>query len=127
MASGPLGEYNMTGENAIPQGATWPVHLGYSVDDILFDFTSYTGKMQVRHTYGSPVLLELTTSNGGIDLGVFTVEAVDYNIRLNFSAAFTGPMTHYKDMIWDVEFYGPTSDVIKFVSGRFELKREVTL
>lgn len=127
MAKGPLGEYNMTGDNAIPQGATWPVHLAYMVDGLLYDFTGYTAKMQIRHSYGAPVLLELNTENGGIDLTPVTIDLQDYNVNLNFNASFTSPMSHYKDMKYDIECSGPTGDVIKFVNGKFELEREVTL
>lgn len=119
--AGPLGQYDMAGENAIPQGATWPVKFNYSINGSTYNFATYTGKLQVRRTYDTPVLLELNTTNGGI-----TLTGTDPNVTLNFTAAFTTPMTTYSEMIYDLELYGPTGDTIKFIWGNFELFREVT-
>jgi len=119
---GPLGVYDMVNENAIPQGATWPVALTYTVADSgVYDFSLYTGKLQIRRTYDTPILLELSTENGGL-----TLAGAAPNVILNFTPANTSPMTTYTGMIYDLELYGPSGDTIKFIRGKFALEREIT-
>ena len=60
---------------AVDQGETFRLSLVYAVpgttpsDPVVpVDITDYTGRMQIREKYGSPVLAEATTENGGISI-----------------------------------------------------------
>lgn len=117
----PLGVYHFEGSQSIPQGATWIIDLTYKENDVVIDLSTYTARMQIREDYDQPVILELTTENGGI-----TVGAASPNVQLNFSPAFTTPMTTYDGMIYDLELTAPAGTVLKFLEGRFSLRREVT-
>jgi hypothetical protein len=86
-------------------------------------FTGYTARMQVRdNTPGEEILLELTTENGGIELG-----ATDGSIALYVSddIMITVPEGIY---LYDLELVAPSADlfVYKILQGNFAVRSEVT-
>jgi hypothetical protein len=53
----------------IKKGATYKQNLVYKDnDDVIVDLTGVTARMQIRHTFKSDVIHELTTENGGITI-----------------------------------------------------------
>ncbi len=118
--SAPAGLYNIVAD----QGSTLSRIVYYkdpAKKPILFN--GYTARMQVRPTYESEsVLLELTTENGGIELG-----STDGSIALYVSddVMVTIPEGIY---VYDLELVAPSSDlfVYKILQGNFAVRSEVT-
>lgn len=121
----PLGIYNMVGSEAIPQGADWDVNIKYKEDNVIVDLSLYTGRMQVRLGYGKAIILELTTSNGGILVGDGAGDTP--NVILRFTPAKTSPISVFEGMIYDLELTSPTGKILKFLKGEFEIDPEVTI
>lgn len=80
----------------------------------------YTAKMQIRESIGTPLLLELTTSNSGI-----IIDTVNYTIRIVMSsqqtAAFTFPVALYS-----LELTDSLGDINTFMTGSVTLVQEIT-
>jgi hypothetical protein len=118
--SAPAGLYNIVAD----QGSTLSRIIYYkdpAKKPILFN--GYTARMQVRPSYESDtVLLELTTENGGIELGL-----ADGSISLYISddVMITVPEGIY---VYDLELVAPSSDlfVYKILQGNFAVRSEVT-
>lgn len=118
--SAPAGQYNIVAD----QGSTLSRVIYYkdpAKKPILF--TGYTARMQVRPTYeSSTVILELTTENGGIELG-----ATDGSIALYISddTMITIAEGIY---VYDLELIAPSADlfVYKILTGNFAVRSEVT-
>lgn len=117
----PLGIYHFEGSQAVPQGADYWLDIDYKENEVTLDFSTYTGRMQIREDYDKPVLLELTTENGGIVLN-----ATAPNVQFHFTPAMTTPMTTYNGMIYDLELVSSGGIILKFLEGKFSLRREVT-
>ena len=86
-------------------------------------FAGYKARMQVRPTYDSSnVILELTTENGGIELG-----DTDGSIALNVEDTVmeTIPEGIY---LYDLELVAPSAHlfVYKILKGNFAVRSEVT-
>lgn len=86
-------------------------------------FSGYTARMQVRPTIESTsVLLELTTENGGIELG-----ETDGSIALYVDDVIMAGMDEgiYS---YDLELIAPSSNlyVYKILQGNFAVRSEVT-
>lgn len=120
----PLGIFHMEGENAIPQGADWDVSIRYRENDSVVDLTLYTARMQVRKGYGKDLIIELSSDAGTIQLGSGAGETP--NVILKFTSAATSALSQYEG-IYDLELTSPAGLVLKFLEGKFELRREVTI
>lgn len=120
LVSAPAGLYNIVAD----QGSTLSRVIYYkdpAKKPILF--TGYTARMQVRSAYTSAtVVLELTTENGGIELG-----ATDGSIVLYVSdeVMIGVPEGIY---VYDLEVAGPSADIFvyKILQGNFAVRSEVT-
>jgi len=87
---------------------------------LLWNFTGYTARMQVRRTVdSSTVIISLTTENGRITLGGATGV-----IELNITAADTATLT--SSGIYDLEIISSTGVVDRILQGNFTLSQEVT-
>jgi hypothetical protein len=84
------------------------------------DLTGFSAKMQVRKNTGSPVIIELSTTNGRI-----TIDAANGKITLSLSATDTAALASgmYK---YDLDLTSPSSFVIRFVQGNFEVSGQIT-
>jgi hypothetical protein len=111
------GEYDIT----IEQGSGFSLPLTYEAPEGSFvDFTGSTGRLHVRSKYGATdTLIELTTENGGIELGD------DGSILLTISADDTAALTFSRG-VYDLEIVPPTGEPYKLIRGNVFLKREVT-
>ena len=118
--STPAGQYNIVAD----QGSTLSRIIYYKDPaNKPIIFTGYTARMQVRPSISSStVLLELTTENGGIELG-----DTDGSIALYVDDALmaTIPEGLYK---YDFELVAPSADlyVYKLLQGNFAVRSEVT-
>lgn len=120
------GIYNITCQ----QGSTFSRTITFKYPDplspptdptyLLWDFTGYTARMQVRRTVdSSTVLISLTTENGRITLGGATGI-----IELNITAADTAALT--SSGVYDLEIISGTGTVDRIMQGNFDLSQEVT-
>ena len=104
----------------ITQGATFVLRFNYldsNRDPITLN--EYTAKMQIRKDYNSPVILELSTENGAIEL-----DNPEGRIRVEISALDTKKLSFDKG-IYDLELY--KDDYIgRFIQGEVRLCKEVT-
>ena len=84
------------------------------------DLTGYTGKMQVRMSAGSPVILELSTTNGRI-----TFDALNGIINLVVPASVTAPIVAnvYR---YDLDLIDGNGFVTRFIQGLFEVVAGIT-
>lgn len=118
--SAPAGLYNIVAD----QGSTLSRVIYYkdpAKKPIMF--SGYTARMQVRPNYeSSEVILELTTENGGIELG-----DTDGSIALYVedTTMITIPEGIY---VYDLELVAPSADlfVYKILTGNFAVRSEVT-
>jgi len=83
--------------------------------------TNLTAAMQIRETIDSTVLLELTTTNGGI-----VINPTDYTITVKMTSAQTTAFT-FSTAIYSLELTDTLSGkVTTFLTGNLSLVREVT-
>ena len=111
------GEYDIT----IEQGSGFSLALTYEAPEgSLVDFSGSTARLHVREKYSSAdTLIELTTENGGIELGN------DGSILLSISADDTADLTFSRG-VYDLEIVPPTGEPYKIIKGNVFLKREAT-
>lgn len=86
-------------------------------------FNGYTARMQVRASYDSlDAILELTTENGGIELG-----ASDGSIALFVDDVVMASIQE-GIYVYDLELVAPSADlfVYKILQGNFAVRSEVT-
>lgn len=115
-----VGEVNIE----LAQGSDDTINIFYKPGGTIADLTGYTGRMQIRKSYTSSVLLELSTARTTIACSSGSGDTP--NIVLSFKSNETSPLTSYTDMIYDLEVISPTSLVTKIIRGKFSLVREVT-
>lgn len=118
--STPAGQYNIVAD----QGSTLSRIIYYKDPaNKPIVFGGYTARMQVRpSTSSETVVLELTTENGGIELG-----DTDGSIALYVDDAVMAGIEEglYK---YDFELIAPSSElyVYKLLQGNFAVRSEVT-
>ena len=118
------GTYNITCE----QGSTFSrvITVEYPDPDdastmLPFDFTGYTGRMQIRRTIeSSTFMIELTTANGGV---AYT-DASNGELTITMTAEQTAGLT--SSGVYDLEIINSTGEVSKLIKGAFTLLLEVT-
>lgn len=118
------GTYNITCE----QGSTFSrvITVEYPDPDdastmLPFDFTGYTGRMQIRRTIeSSTFMIELTTANGGV---AYT-DAANGELTITMTAEQTAGLT--SSGVYDLEIINSTGEVSKLIKGAFTLLLEVT-
>lgn len=118
------GTYNITCE----QGSTFSrvITVEYPDPDdastmLPFDFTGYTGRMQIRRTIeSSTFMIELTTANGGV---AYT-DAASGELTISMTAVQTAALT--TSGVYDLEIINSTGEVSKLIKGAFTLLPEVT-
>lgn len=107
----------------ILQGETWRHQLVWKAGTpyVPVDLTGCSARMQVRSAVDSAtVLLELTTANGGIELGGSSGE-----ITLHLSAADTAALSWARG-VYDLEVVMSDSTVRRLLEGSIKVKPEVT-
>lgn len=118
---------DLTGEDAITQGAYW--HRGFALafaDGSLWDTGLYSGRMQVRASYSSAVAVELTDVNYRLFLGIRGVAPNLTNLVMALEASVTAPLADWGLGVYDVEFTDTTGRTIRVYEGLCTMSREVT-
>lgn len=112
------GNYDLT----LYQGASFTLTLTWKdAANAAINLTGYSAKMQIRYTAASPsVVLELSTTNGGISLG-----GTAGTITLNASASQTAALTEATG-VYDLELTSGSGTVTRLLSGKYTLSPEVT-
>lgn len=118
------GTYNITCE----QGSTFSRIITVEYPDpadpsatLPWDFTGYTGRMQIRRTIESAtVMIELTTENNGIE---YTDEE-NGEITIRMTAEQTAALE--TSGVYDLEIINTSDEVSKLIKGTFTLLPEVT-
>lgn len=121
---------DLTGEDAIVQGADWYRFflLDYSDDGVTFHTwpdDTYTGVMTVRADYDSPVIFEATTANGRLELGEQGTAPNLYTIAIMLPHSLTSTLEPWGRGVWDLfvdDAFGHRTMVYK---GKAELARKV--
>lgn len=110
------GRYNILME----QGATFSLPLVYQDSTgTPVDLTTYTAILQVRENPASPVIVELSTSNGGITLG-----GVLGTITLFLSAVATS-LLPAGEFFYDLKLH-PGVAGERLLEGAFTIRAQVT-
>jgi len=118
------GTYNITCE----QGSTFSRIITVEYPDpadpssmLPWNFAGYTGRMQIRRTIDSSVvMIELTTANGGI---AFT-DAANGELTVSMTAVQTAALE--TSGVYDLEIINSGGQVSKLIKGTFTLLLEVT-
>lgn len=114
----PAGNYDIT----IEQGATFSLVFTWRDSaGSLVNVTGYSARMQVRKSPSSPtVLLDLSTTGGGITLG-----GTNGTITLSASAATTAALSP-SPAVYDLEMVSPGGVVTRLLAGKVNILPEVT-
>ena len=118
-STGYVGIYDIS---KVPLGADVTIPISYKPGGVLADLSAYTAKLQVRKTYGSPVLVELTSSDGSI-----TLAATAPNITLSFFKEKTESLAVTEGMIYDLEITDPSGLITRVLQGSFSVSKQVTV
>ena len=118
------GTYNITCE----QGSTFSRVITVEYPDpndastmLPFNFTGYTGRMQIRRTIESlDVMIELTTANSGIQY----TNAASGELTVRMTAVQTAALL--TSGVYDLEIISGAGEVSKLLKGAFTLLPEVT-
>ena len=100
--------WDLTGEDAIVQGATWTRYTALEYLDpdtgavTTWDTTGYTARMTIRATIGGPVVLELTTENGRLEVG-----DPDWTVKISLTPAATTDLADWGLGVYSLEATGP--------------------
>lgn len=118
--SAPAGQYNIVAD----QGSTLSRVIYYrDPAKKPIQFNGYSARMQVRPNQSSgTILLEMTTENGGIELGL-TDGSIALYVDDNVMAGI--PEGIY---VYDLELLAPSANlfVYKILQGNFAVRSEVT-
>lgn len=121
-----VGRFDMTGDQAVPQGATRTVQLFIYQNGSVVDFSSgFTAKLQVRTGYNQPVILELDSSDSSIVLSDGASSTP--NVVLTFSPSKTINVGVFEDMIYDLAIYKNDGNIYKYLEGNFQIHKRVTI
>jgi hypothetical protein len=115
--------YNLTGDQAIQQGATYTKSIVWKDGaGVVMNLTGYSAKMQIRSSVSAPkVLAEIATSPGsGIALG-----GALGTIDLTISATLTGAIGEVAG-VYDLELTSSGGVVTRLLEGAVEITPQVT-
>lgn len=118
--------WDLTGEDAITQGADWRREMLLTSDAGIWDTSGYTGRMKIRASYDGPVLLDCTTANGRIEVGIQGTAPNQRNIAITLTAATTAALVDWGVGFWDIELVDGSAHVTRCYQGFAALSREVT-
>jgi hypothetical protein len=103
----------------IEQGSTFQAQFRWRVDGQIVNLTGYAAKMQLRRSYSTPVVFELSSSNNRIFLGG-AAGTIDLDITAEDAASI--PAGNY---LYDLELTVGTV-VRKLLKGNVVVIAEVT-
>jgi hypothetical protein len=109
------GKYNITAD----QGSTFKLDFTVTTDGAGWDFTSYTGRMQVRSSVGAATTLLSLTSDDEITLGN------DGSVAIVVDADTMAGVVAGR-FVYDFEVESSGGEVTRILEGKFTVKAEVT-
>lgn len=109
-----------TWDFTIDQGATFKRTITVELNGDLLDLTGYSARMQFRRGIPSSVVEFELTSNDDLTLG-----GAAGTIAMLIDAETTAAMS-FNQWVYDLELVEPDGEVIRLLSGRATLSREVT-
>lgn len=113
----PAFKYNIV----IEQGSIFKKTFVWTLPSGVQNLTGWTARMQVRRKVSDPVVLvELTTENGGIELG-----GVEGTVYLEIDAVTTGGLTEMNNGRYDLELVSG-SEPVRLVEGEVRVTPQVT-
>lgn len=124
--------WDLTGEDAIIQGATWRRYRALEYLDPadglikLWDTTGFTARMAIRASYDGPVLLSATTENGRLQTGIRGTAPNQYNLGIVLSSTATAALGDWGLGVYDLEVVDAIGNVTRVYHGAATLEREVT-
>lgn len=86
----------------------------------------WSARARVKATYDGPTLLDMTTTNGRIVLGVQGSAPDQYNCLITVPASVTDALSDWGEGLWDLEIQDPFGTVERWVEGYAYLSRSVT-
>lgn len=93
-----------------------------------YDLTGCTAKMQARQKYGTEVLLEFSSENGGLVLGttdgLITIFASA--VQTDALGATTDPLKARTRAVYDLEVTFPSGDVLRVIEGVITIEPNIT-
>lgn len=106
----------------LEQGAKFAFSIiAKNSDGTIMDLTGYSGKLQVRSSVESAVvLLEASTANGRI-----SIDGPLGKVTVTIGGDVTGPLT-WTASVYDLEVSNSASNVIRLMEGFAYLSLEVT-
>lgn len=111
------------------EGVTWRVALDYTDGGLVpISLAGYRGHMQVRYKVGAPLLLDLTTENGGLFFGANGVLNVAAgHIEIYAGASETAGVA--KNGVYDLHLISLTDpdEVLRVFGGDVIVTRAVTV
>jgi hypothetical protein len=99
------------------QGSTFKKRLSWNQNNIPTNLTGYTAKMQIRSSYNSPIVIELSTENSRIILG-----GINGTIDLKIEDSVIIEAGNY---YYDLDLYS-TTETYTLLKGRFQIISEIT-
>jgi len=110
------GIYNIVAD----QGSTFNFNFTIKIDNIAWDLSGYTARMQVRADYNTTnKFLDLSTANG--DISVNSLGQVSATVSATRMAAITAGR-----WVYDIELVSAGGEVTRVLEGRFIVSAEVT-
>lgn len=119
----------------LDQGETFRLALVYALPGetpedlpVAVDISGATVKMQVREKYGSPVLAEATTENGGvvIDGPAGRIELVLTDVQTDVMGVKVGSSRPRTSALYDLELVLPSGDVKRVIEGTIQINPNIT-
>jgi hypothetical protein len=116
---------------ALDQGATWRQDFVYryisggtaaSPTYTSHDITGCIARMHIRQRVGLPILVALTTANGGVLFG----DPVEGEFTINISDEQTDTLA-LKRAVYDLELEYPSGDVVRLLQGKILISPNVTV
>jgi hypothetical protein len=110
------GKYNIVAE----QGATFHLNFTVQTDGVVWNFTGYTARMQVRQSTSAATTLLNLSSPTAITMNSVGVVTV----TVSATTMSTVPAGRW---VYDIEFTSPGNEVTRLLEGRFIVSPEVTI
>jgi len=120
---------------AIDQGETLRLSVVYATPAVEpeteptpIDLSGATARMQVREKYGSPVLAEITTENGGLTINGPTgeIELFLTDVQTDAIGVKDGLASPRLSAVFDLEVTFPSGDVKRVLEGPITIDPNIT-
>lgn len=114
------------------QGEDFALNLGARYFDEttatmqLLNTAGYTARMKVRATYDGPVLLDLSTTNGRITVGIQGSAPKQWNVGLAVANGITGALTDWGSGVYDLFLTDTFGKAQPVLYGACQLQRRAS-